>query len=207
MKDLFKLPILDQMYEFRKEDFEQNIYENNQEIREIENRHCELADDLIQLIKQIVKDDNKSDIIIKKFEKFELDSLDMHEFWNKTYFKLGMIERDEIKKEFMKQELKNAEKNTDTFLNFPLNCLSEYIESQKKKYTLETAEYKELMKKYREISTKYPNVISVFEDLEPIVLSKDEIKALIELREIDITIGSMEKDLCFKLGMKEVINF
>lgn len=31
--------------------------------------------------------------------------------------------------------------------------------------------------------------------------------ALVELREIDIDMGCMEKELCFKLGMKEVINF
>ena len=42
------------------------------------------------------------------------------------------------------------------------------------------AEYKKLMERYREISEEYPNAISVFEDLEPIVLTKDEMKALVE---------------------------
>ena len=47
----------------------------------------------------------------------------------------------------------------------------------------------------------------MFEDLEFIELNKEEQKALIELRKIDVEMGDMEKDLCFKLGMKEVINF
>lgn len=111
------------------------------------------------------------------------------------------------KKTFLNYELERAKTNNDTFLNFPLNCLSEYIETQKRKYTLDTPEYKKLMERYREISEEYPNAISVFEDLEPIILTKDEMKALVELREIDLSIGSMEKDLCFKLGMKEIINF
>lgn len=205
MENLFKLPILDQMYEFRKEDFEQTIYESNLEIKEIESKHCEQAENLIELINDIVKDDNKADIIIKKFEKYEIDSIDLIEFWNKTYFKLGMIESDKIRKEFHQNELNKDDK--DTFLNFRLNCLSEYIETQKRKYVFDTEEYKEQQKKYREISEKYPNVIAVFEDLEPIVLNTEEMKALVELREIDINMGAIEKDLCFKLGMKEVINF
>ena len=207
MKNLFEEPVLDQMYEFRKDDFEQEVYDNNKEIQNIELQHSELAENLIQLIRDTIKDEERAEIIVKKFEEFQLDSVDSIEFWNKTYFKLGMIEREEIKKTFLKHELEKSERDSDTFLNFPLNCLSEYIETQKRKYTLNAPDYKKLMKQYREISEKYPNAIAVFEDLEPIVLNKEEMKALVELREIDLEIGSMEKDLCFKLGMKEVINF
>ena len=207
MKKLFEEPILDQMYEFRKDEFEQAIYEENKEIKDIELDILEKADNFIEYLKKIIPVSENIETAVEMFENFQFKHVDSMEFWCKTYFKLGMIEREEIKKEFIKHELENTNKDTDTFLNFPLNCLSEYIETQKRKYTLETPEYKRLMKRYREISEKYPKVISVFEDLEPIVLTKDEMKALVELREIDLTIGSLEKDLCFKLGMKEVINF
>ena len=40
MKELFYKPILDQMYEFRKEDFEQTVYDNNSKIKEIELLEC-----------------------------------------------------------------------------------------------------------------------------------------------------------------------
>ena len=43
MKELFNKPILDQMYEFRKEDFEQTIYDNNAEIKEIESKVYEVS--------------------------------------------------------------------------------------------------------------------------------------------------------------------
>ena len=100
-----------------------------------------------------------------------------------------------------------GEKENDTFINYELNGFSDWVEEQKRKYTFETKEYKELQKRYNEISEKYPNAIEVFEDLKPIVLNKEEMDALVELREIDIDMGCMEKELCFKLGMKEVINF
>lgn len=148
MKELFNKPILDQMYEFRKDDFEQFMYQNNDRIKEGE----------------------------------------LH-----------------IRNEFFENKLSIKER--DTFLNYEANNFSDWLEEQKRKYTFETKEYKELQKSYNEISEKYPNAIEVFEDLEVIELNKEEMKALVELRKIDIDMGYMEKDLCFKLGMKEVINF
>ena len=61
--------------------------------------------------------------------------------------------------------------------------------------------------RYRKISEKYPYATEVFEDLEFIELNKEELKALIELRRIDVEMGDIEKDLCFKLGIKEAISF
>ncbi len=207
MKNLFEEPVLDQMYEFRKDDFEQAVYEKNKEIKEIELEILEKAESFNEYLKEIIPDSTNAANAIEMFENYQLKYVDSIDFWCKTYFKLGMIEREEIKKEFFKSKLEKENKDNDTFINYPLNCLSEYIETQKRKYTLNTPEYKKLMKRYREISKKYPNTIAVFEDLEPIALTNDEIKALVELREIDLSIGSMEQNLCFKLGMKEIINF
>ena len=116
-----------------------------------------------------------------------------------------MIESEKIRNEFFANKVEK--KNQDTFLNYDNNNFSEWLEEQKQKYTFNTDDYKELNKRYREISEKYPNATEVFEDLKPIILNKEEMKALLELRKIDIEMGYLEKDLCFKLGMKEVINF
>ena len=48
MEELFNKPILDQMYWFRKEDFEQYIYDKNKEIQEIEGKICDNAEELLQ---------------------------------------------------------------------------------------------------------------------------------------------------------------
>ena len=64
-----------------------------------------------------------------------------------------------------------------------------------------------MQERYRKISEKYPNATEVFEDLEVIELNKEEQKALIELRKIDVEMGDMEKDLGFKLGIKEAMSF
>lgn len=127
------------------------------------------------------------------------------EFWNRTYFKLGMTDREKIRNEFFTNKIEKEENNT--YLDNKNNDISDWVEEQKRKYTFGTKEYKGLQRKYNKIGEKYPNALEVFEDLEPIVLNKGEMKALVELRKIDIAMGHMEKKLCFKLGMKEVINF
>lgn len=205
MEKLFNEPILDQMYEFRKEDFEQFVYDTSEKIREGELHVCELSENFINYLEKIISDKEELAKVRKMFADYELEYEKQLDLWNCTYFKLGMRDREKIRNEFFSN--KAEIKESDTFINYQANEFSEWVEEQKRKYTFETKEYKELQKRYNEISEKYPNAIEVFEDLEPIVLNKEEMKALVELREIDIEMGCMEKNLCFKLGMKEVINF
>lgn len=205
MKELFNKPILDQMYEFRKDYFEQYVYENNKKIRDIESKVCGISENLIMFHKQNIQNKKDCEKAIKMLDNYALELSSEMEFWSCTYFKLGMIEREKIRNELFANNMEVKE--NDTFINYELNGFSDWVEEQKRKYTFETKEYKELQKRYNEISEKYPNAIEVFEDLKPIVLNKEEMDALVELREIDIDMGCMEKELCFKLGMKEVINF
>ena len=126
-------------------------------------------------------------------------------FWGLIYFKLGVSDGNKLANElsFNKDKIKE----NGTFLNFESNNFSEWLEEQKRKYVFENSSYKELLNRYRKISEKYPNATEVFEDFKPLALNKEETEALIELRIIDLGMADMEKDLCFKLGVKEVLNF
>lgn len=205
MEELLNKPILNQMYEYRKEDFEKSVYDSEKEIRDIESNVCDLEQELINFLEKVIQNKKDYDTAIEIFKKYDNTYSKQIEFWGCAYFKLGMIDREKIRNEFFEKKMQLEE--TDTLLDSYNDDLSEYIEEQKRKYTFETKEYKELRKKYSEIAEKYPNAVEVFEDMKPIELNKDEMKALCELRDIDIEMGSMEKKLCFKLGMKEVINF
>lgn len=205
MEELLNKPILNQMYEYRKEDFEKSVYDSEKEIRDIESNVCDLEQELINFLEKVIQNKKDYDTAIEIFKKYDNTYSKQIEFWGCAYFKLGMIDREKIRNEFFEKKMQLEE--TDTLLDSYNDDLSEYIEEQKRKYTFETKEYKELRKKYSEIAEKYPNAVEVFEDMKPIELNKDEMKALCKLRDIDIEMGSMEKKLCFKLGMKEVINF
>lgn len=205
MEELFNKPILDQMYEFRKEDIERAVYKENEEIKNIESGICELINEFINLLKEIIPNQKNFETAKKMFDDFTKSYNSEIDFWSLIYFKIGMIEREKIRNEFFRET--NKIKDNDTFINYFKNNLSEWIEEQKRKYIFETKEYKELQKRYNDISKQYPNVTKVYEDLSPIQLNKEEMKALVDLREIDIEMRYMELNLCFKLGMKEVIDF
>lgn len=205
MEDLFNKPILDQMYYLRKEDFEKNVYKQNKEIQEIEQKIGELSKKFTAFLKKSIPNQKEFEEALNIFNVYELEYSSEIEFWGRTYFKLGMTDRAKIRNEFFENNAKINE--NDTFLNCEYNELPEWIEEQKRKYILGTKEYKKLQKEYAEIREKYPNVIEVFECLNPIELNKEEMKALVNLREVDIDMGIIERNLCFKLGMKEVINF
>ena len=113
MKKLFEEPVLDQMYEFRKDDFEQTVYEENKEIKDIELNILEKAENFIEYLKEVIPNSKNAEKAVDMFENYQLKYVDSMDFWCKTYFKLGMIEREEIKKEFFKHDskLKNHQRN------------------------------------------------------------------------------------------------
>lgn len=205
MEELFNKSILDQMYEFRKENFEQYVYDNNKEIKDIQFEISDLNEEFITFLENVIPNEQMFKDAVKKLQKYELKCSKEIELWSLEYFKLGMLEREKIRNEFFENQIRVKE--NETFINYESNNFSEWLELQKRKHTFGTKEYKELQKKYNEISKRYPNTIEVFEDLKPLKLNDEEMKALVELRKIDIDMGYMEKDLCFKLGMKEVISF
>ena len=205
MKEIFNKPVLEQLYAFRKESFEQDLYNENVEIKKLELEVTDLSEGFVNHLKNIITDENELKNVLKLFRNYELKSSEETDFWGLIYFKLGIVEGNKLAHEIT--PVKSIKKDDDSFLNYDNNNFSEWLEGQKRKYCFDTPEYKELQNRYRKISEKYPNVTEVFEDLEFIELNKEEQKALIELRRIDVEMGDMEKDLCFKLGIKEAMSF
>ena len=205
MKPIFNKPVLEQLFNFRKEEFDQDVYDNNNEIREIEQEVCELSESFIKHLKSVISNEDDLNKALKLFRNYESKSSEESDCWELIYYKLGVTEGNKISNEVLGKN-KATQKN-NTFLNYENNNFSEWLEEQKRKYCFDTPEYIDLQSRYRKISEQYPNATEVFEDLKYMELNKEELKALIELRKIDVAMGDMEKDLCFKLGMKEVINF
>ena len=205
MKQIFNKSILEQLYTFRKEDFEQDVYNNNREVKELELKMTELSENFVSYLKKVISNEDDLNKVLKLFRNYESESSKETDFWGLIYFKMGVNDGIKMSNEFLSS--KKNKKEDSTFLNYENNNFSEWLEEQKRKYSFETPLCKELQNKYRKISEKYPNVIEVSEDFKPMALNKEEIEALIELRMIDSEMSDMEKDLYFKLGVKEVLNF
>lgn len=201
MKELFKKPIFEQLYDFRKEDFEQSTYEKDSELRKIENNVLEKEDTMTEYLKELISKENYSKII-SMLRDIELAYGSQLEYWMHTYYNLGISDVINIRKTF--EQLKEKEDYKEqTFIDFSDADFNDYI-SRKSDFTSE--QFKKLRKKYRQLGEKYPNIILVHEDLKPITLNKEEMKALVKLRRIELEMSGYELKLCFKLGMKEAIN-
>ena len=80
MEELFNKPILDQMYWFRKEDFEQYIYDKNKEIQEIEGKICDNAEELLQFFNGLIQDEKLQEKFKKLLQNYELSFSDEVDF-------------------------------------------------------------------------------------------------------------------------------
>ena len=92
MEELFNKPILDQMYWFRKEDFEQYIYDKNKEIQEIEGKICDNAEALLQFFNGLIQDEKLQEKFKELLQNYELSYSNEVDFWSLGYYKLGMNE-------------------------------------------------------------------------------------------------------------------
>lgn len=205
MENIYKKSIFEQLFESRKEDFEQGTYDTNKEIREIEEKVLEKEDNLTEYVKQFVPEDKFAEVI-RLLNEIELAYGDQEFFWSHAYYNLGISDVVNFRNSIKKLKEKNAAKvdDNETFLDYSDSEFDEYI-IENSDYTSE--KYKELRNKYREITDKYPNVTAVYDDLEVRILSKEEMKALLELRQVELDMRSYENKICFKLGIKEIINF
>lgn len=199
---IFNKPILDQMYEFRMEDFEQEIYKKNDEIREIEGKICELGDKFLEILKNALPNEEEYQKALELMREYELSFGSEMSFWSKQYYKLGMNDMYKLRRE-LKQGIKPFEDDNSTFLDYADADLMEYIQD---KLDLKSEKYRKFSEMYEEIHQKYPRVIEVFEDSTPIVLTEEEMKAFMKLKEQDTILRDDEDRLCFKLGIKEILN-
>lgn len=205
MKEILNKEVLNHLYESSYEEFEQKIHNTKPKVKKIENEVGQLEEKIVEFLKKVIPNKEDCENAINMFNEYELKYLAETDCWSKEYFKFGFTYRKMLVDLILKKD--GLDEDNDTFFNHGLENFSEWVEKQKCKYTFGTEKYKELQNKYKEISEKYPNATKVFENLETVELTKDEIKALVELRDIDIAMGDMEKYLCFKLGMKEVLYF
>lgn len=202
MENIFEKPVLEQMYYFRKEEFEQQIYDKDEEIRKIEGKVCDIADELLEFLKKFIPSEEDYTKVCSMIREHELALSDVTWFWTRQYYKLGMNDMHKLKIE-LNGGGKTINKG-DTFLDYTDEELDEYIQT---KTNFNSEVYKKFKAKCRELELNYPRVLEVFEDSTPIVLNKEEMKQLMEIKELDMLVRSEEVKVCFKAGMNEILNF
>lgn len=69
MKEIFNKPVLDQLYSFRKEEFEQNLYNEDEQIKKLELEITDLSEGFVNYKCQYM---NEQKIKNKNVQKCEL---------------------------------------------------------------------------------------------------------------------------------------
>lgn len=134
MKPIFNKPVLEQLFNFRKEEFDQDVYDNNNEIREIEQEVCELSESFIKHLKSVISNEDDLNKALKLFRNYESKSSKESDCWELIYYKLGVTEGNKISNEVLGKN-KATQKN-NTFLNYENNNFSEWLEEQKENIAL-----------------------------------------------------------------------
>ena len=201
--NFFEMPILEQMYHFRKDDFEQAIYDNKKVIREIEGKVCDNSETLVQFFNGLIQDKKSQEIFKELLQDYILSYSNEIDFWCLEYYKLGMNDMHKLKYELNPNNNKTITKGK-TFFDYMDGELADYLQN---KIDYNIPAYKEYKAKNREIYRKYPKVIEVFEDSMPVILNQEEMNALIELKELDAQVRAEEIKVFFKAGINEILNF
>ncbi len=123
-------------------------------------------------------------------------------FWHKPYYKLGFIDGIRLKKEIKEGKIiENTSNNSIILQN--INEISDYFEEQKYRNLKKNKEYDKIRHKIEEIKNKFPRVRELFEDNKIEQLTKEEIKAILDITELQDDRAVYEADEMFKIGLRE----
>ena len=204
MDGFFEKPIIEQMYSSRREEYEQSIMDSNNETKKTERKLLEQEEIINKFLSKFIKSNEDMMNYNKLIQKYDSYWLDIQEFWNKQYYKQGMIDFYKLMTEIGVIADKNESKNKklDDFLNYSSDDIVNYIYSDEE---FKGKEMKELQTQYKAIGEKYPRILEVYEDNKPIQLTKEEIEQLIKLHNIDVDMQTLEMRIAFKKGIHEMM--
>ena len=201
MKEILNKPILEQLYELRKEDFEQEVYDKDKEIQNIERACGQLNEEILSLIRKSCKDKKTLQLLEDKIQKFSFNLFDQIDYWSKTYYLLGANDMNKLKIEL---NANNTQiKKGITFFKYNESELKYYIES---KVNHDSKGYKNVKEKYNEIENNYPKVFDAIEFDKFVPLNEKEVKQLIDFYKACYELHIEEIKTSFKAGIEEILN-
>lgn len=204
MDEFFEKPIIEQMYSSRREEYEQSIMDSNDETRKTEGKLLEQEEIINKFLSKFIKSNEDMMNYNKLIQKYDSYWLDIQEFWNKQYYKQGMIDFYKLMIEIgvIADKNESKKKKLDDFLNYSSDDIVNYIYSDEE---FKGKEMKELQTQYKAIGEKYPRILEVYEDNKPVQLTNEEMEQLIKLHNIDADMQTLEMKIAFKKGIHEMM--
>lgn len=107
-----------------------------------------------------------------------------------------------LKKEIREGKIIENTSN-DSIILQNINEISDYFEEQKYRNLKKNKEYDKIRHKIEEIKNKYPRVREFFEDDKIEQLTKKEMKAILDITELQNDRAMYEADEMLKIGLRE----
>ena len=159
-------------------------------------------EELVNFMKKFIKDEKDIKNLYGKLNKFELCAMGEMCFWYKPYYKIGFIDGISLKKQ-IKEEKSINNSNEESIIYKNINEISDFFEEQKYKNLKQNEEYIKIAKEIEEIKRKFPKVRDFFENDEITDFSKEEMKSILKIIELNNDRAIYEADEMFKIGLRE----
>lgn len=197
----FENKILDNLYEIREGEVEKQ-YIAKYGKPENSNKTERAEEQLVNFMKKFIKDEKDIKNLYEKLNKFELCAMGEMCFWYKPYYKIGFIDGISIKKQIKEERIASNISNEDSIYN-SVDDIWDYIDREKYTSLKANNEYIKATKKLAEIKAKYPKVMDFYDNNKIAEFTQEEIKAILEIKELYDTRNMLESEEMFKIGLRQ----
>ena len=110
-----------------------------------------------------------------------------------------------LKEDNLKKILEGDDEDSKTFFEYVKDDFQDYLEGKRYSFSAYNKRYSNIQKEISKIKENSPNLLEILENKNATNLDIDEVKALMKIRELEEDLYVIEKEICFKLGIKELL--
>lgn len=203
MKDFYKTKIIDQLYEIREETIESKYAEESKG-KGLFTDSIKKEKQLVEFCKKFIKDENDISNFFDKLNDFELSATSELCSKYKTYYKTGFADGISIINSIEKQkQILKKDDQTDSIIYKNMNEIFDFFEDEKQKRLKTNQEYQKVNQDIENIKDKYPKVKDFMQNEKIDNLSKEELKAILEIIEMYENRAMYEANEMLKIGLRE----
>ena len=193
--------ILDDLYDIREGEVEKSYIAKYGEPEE-DKKANNVEDDLINFMKKFIKNEEDMQKLYEKINQFELYAMGQMCFWYKPYYKTGFIDAISLNKQIKEEKIASNNSNNEDNIYNSVDDIWDYIDQQKYNNLKANNEYIKASKRLAEIKEKYPKVMNFYDNNKIAEFTQEEMKAILEIKELYDLRNMLESEEMFKIGVK-----
>ena len=203
MEEFLNRKQLDDMYENICNDFEEEYIKKYGTPDEII-LSDETEEELTKAIDENIENEKVRKLIRQKMNEYERRKLSEMCFWNKQYYKLGIVDNDNLKKELHEMHEKVGSKYTERLLeNIDIEAFFDFYQKQKEKYLQIQEDYKMFESDINALKDAYPRVKDFINENIFADFTIQEQGAIKDIWNLQNSLNLFELKFAYILGVRE----